>query len=85
MVIAVKDSPAYYLKRGIAVLIGILILDAINMMFFARDFLLPVVIGFIIAFTFRPAVRYLSVRGVPAWATASGIAAGILIGGFLAG
>jgi predicted PurR-regulated permease PerM len=85
MVITAKDSPAYYLKRGLAVLIGILILDAINMMFFARDFLLPVVIAILIAITFRPAIRSLSLRGVPAWGTASGIAAAILVGGFLAG
>lgn len=85
MVTANKDSQACYVKRGLAVLIGILILDAIDMVLIGRDFLIPVVIAFLIAITFRPAIRWLAVRGVPAWATASGLAAGILLGGFLTG
>ena len=85
MVIAAKDSQSYYIRRGFAVLVGILVIDAINMMFFARDFLLPVVIAILIAITFRPAIRHLSLRGLPAWGSASGIAATILLVGFIAG
>jgi predicted PurR-regulated permease PerM len=85
MVTANGDSQAYYFKRGLAVLVGILILDAIDMLVLARDFLLPVVIAFLIAITFRPAIKWLALRGMPAWATATGFAAGILLGGFLAG
>src|SRR5436190_10186436 len=85
MVTANGDNQAYYFKRGLAVLIGILILDAVDMLVLARDFLLPVVIAFLIAITFRPAIKGLALRGMPAWATATGFAAGILLAGFLAG
>src|SRR5436190_22092507 len=80
MVTANGDNQAYYFKRGLAVLIGILILDAVDMLVLARDFLLPVVIAFLIAITFRPAIKGLALRGMPAWATATGFAAGILCG-----
>jgi predicted PurR-regulated permease PerM len=79
------ESHAYYLKRGLIVLIGILILNAIDMMLLARDFVIPVVIAFLIAITFRPVIRWFALRGVPAWGTASGLAAAVLLGGLLAG
>lgn len=85
MVTESADSHVYYLKRGLTVLIGILILNAIDMILLARDFLIPVVIAFLIAITFRPAIRWLALRGVPAWGTASGLAAAILLGGLVAG
>lgn len=68
--------------RGIRTsVIGIFIFAAIAALYFARDFLLPVVFAFFIAITLRPLVRGLSRRGIPAWATTTGLA---LIGSALA-
>ena len=85
MVTADGDSQAYYFKRGLIVLIGILILNAIDMILLARDFLIPVVIAFLIAITFRPVIKWFALRGVPAWGTATGLAAAILLGELVAG
>ncbi len=79
------DNHALYRKRVLTVLTGIFILGIIHTMHFARDFLVPVTLAFLIAITFRPAVRWLAIRGVPAWGTASGFAAVLLLSGFLAG
>src|SRR5438045_9093915 len=85
MATAKSDNHALYLKRLLTVLTGIFILGAIGAIYFARDFLLPVTMAFLIAITFRPAVRWLAMRGVPAWGTATGFAAVLLLGGFLGG
>jgi predicted PurR-regulated permease PerM len=85
MATAKPDNQALYLKRLLTVLTGIFILGIINAMYFARDFLLPVTMAFLIAITFRPAVRWLAIRGVPAWGTATGFAGVLMLGGFLAG
>lgn len=85
MVTANGDSQAYYFKRCFIVLIGIFILIAIDMILLARDFLIPVVIAFLIAITFRPVIRWFALRGLPAWGTATGLAAAIFLGGLLAG
>ena len=73
------------LERVLKALIVLVILGTLGAMYVARDFLVPVTIAFLIAITFRPAVRWLAIRGVPAWGTATGLAAAILLGGFLAG
>ncbi len=52
---------------------GIFILAVVAALYFSRDFMLPVVFAFFIAITLRPFVRSLSRRGIPAWATTTGI------------
>ena len=64
---------------------GILIVALIYLFYLARDFLVPVTLAFFIAITFRPLIRWLSVRGIPAWGTASALATAILVGGLSAG
>jgi predicted PurR-regulated permease PerM len=54
-------------------LTGLLLIAAIAAVYFARDFLMPAVFAFFIAITFRPLVRSLSRRGIPAWATTAAI------------
>jgi predicted PurR-regulated permease PerM len=85
MAITSQDDQAIYLRRLFTVLVGILILGTIDLFSSARDFFVPVTLALLIAITFRPAIRWLAVRGVPAWGTATGLAVGILVGGFLAG
>ncbi len=70
-----RDVSAAYLKQSRTALIGIFILGMIAALYFARDFLVPVVFAFFIALTFRPSVRYLSRHNVPPWAAATGFAA----------
>ncbi len=50
---------------------SLLFLAVIGSMYFARDFLLPVVLAFFIALTLRPAVRYLQRWLVPPWVAAT--------------
>lgn len=52
---------------------GLLVIVSVAAVYFARDFLLPAVFAFFIAITLRPLVRSLSRRGIPSWATTSGI------------
>lgn len=61
-------------------LTGLLLIAALAAVYFARDFLLPAVFAFFIAVTLRPLVRYLSRRGVPAWATTAVI---VMVAGVL--
>ncbi|MDP8997075.1 MAG: AI-2E family transporter [Pseudomonadota bacterium] len=49
---------------------GLLFIATIAAMYFARDFLLPVVLAIFLALTLRPAIRYLDRHGVPAALTA---------------
>ena len=69
------NSKAYNLKQLRSVLLGILLILSIGAIYFARDFLLPLTLAVLIAITFRPAVRWLAIRGVPAWGTATSFAA----------
>ena len=85
MVATKRHDNAIYLRQSRTALIGILILCAVFATYFARDFLLPVTVAFLIAITFRPVIRWLSRRGVPAGVTASGLAVFILFGGLTAG
>ena len=85
MAAAKPDDSAIYLKQSRTALIGILILCSVFATYFARDFLLPVTAAFLIAMTFRPVIRWLSRRGVPAWVTASCLALVIMFGGLTAG
>ena len=80
-----RDENARYLRQSRTALIGILILCAVFATYFARDFLLPVTLACLIAMTLRPVIRWLSRRGVPAWAAAGGFAVILLAGGLAAG
>jgi len=69
---------------------ALLFIVVIAALYFARDFLLPVVLAFFIALTLRPAVRFLQKFLVPPWLAAtvfvillvfSGVMVGYLISG----
>jgi predicted PurR-regulated permease PerM len=69
---------------------GLLFIFVIAALYFARDFLLPVVLAFFIALTLRPAVRFLQRWMVPPWLAATVfiimlIAVGTLAGYLLSG
>src|SRR5436305_15015735 len=72
------------LRTAPTALYGIFILALIAAIYMARDFLLPVVFAFLIALTFRPAIRRLSRYGVPAWLAAVGFASFLVISAVLA-
>ncbi len=65
---------ATYLKTLRTASIGIFILLIVAAIYLARDFLIPVVLAFFVALTFRPAVRRMASKGIPSWATALGFA-----------
>ena len=46
--------------------IGLFLIATIGLVYFARDFLLPVVLAFLLALTLSPIVRYLQKRGIAA-------------------
>ena len=48
-----------------SLLIGIFILVAVYALYFARDFVMPVVLAFLLALMLTPIVRFLKKRGVP--------------------
>jgi len=85
LIINKQDDQNIYLRRLLAVLIGIFILGLIGFFYVARDFLVPVVLAILIAITFRPIIRWLAVRGLPAWASAIALAVAILVGGLFTG
>lgn len=68
-------------QQSATAITGIFILLSVAAIYIARDFLVPVVLAFFIALTFRPSVRWLARQGVPAWASASGFAAMLIIVG----
>jgi predicted PurR-regulated permease PerM len=84
MAAARRDASAAYLKQSRTALIGIFILGIVAALYFARDFLVPVVFAFFIALTFRPTVRRLTRYNFPPWAAATGFAAILIIAGFAA-
>ena len=76
---------ADYLKQSRTALRGLLIIAIIAVMYFARDFLLPVVLALFIALTLRPAVRYLAKHSIPPWLAATFFVVILVIGGFTTG
>ena len=76
---------ADYGKQSRTALRGLLIIAIIAAMYFARDFLLPVVLASFIALTFRPAVRYLAKRHIPPWLSATLLLVVLVTGGLSAG
>ena len=80
-----SDEDADYGKQSRTALRGLLIIAIIAVMYFARDFLLPVVLATFIALTLRPAVRHLAKRHVPPWLTATLLLVVLVTGGLSAG
>ena len=64
---------------------GLLFIFVIAALYFARDFLLPVVLAFFIALTLRPAVRFLQKWLVPPWLAATVFVTLLIIVGTMAG
>ncbi len=62
-------SPAEHLSRDVAKLrrtiTGSFLILACGVLYFAKDFFMPVVLAFLIAMTLTPIVRFLRKRGVP--------------------
>ncbi len=65
------------------ILLGLFLIAFAVFLDFARDFVLPVVLAFFIAITFRPAIRALARRRVPEWLSATGFVAIVVGGGAL--
>jgi len=66
----VRDSdsqgPAWSETRLIrSLLTGIFIMTSIYALYFARDFVMPVVLAFLLSLMLRPIVRFLKKRGIP--------------------
>ena len=80
-----QEKRDFYLPRVYVVLIGIFIIGLLAVFYVARDFLVPVTLAFFIAITFRPLIRWLAVRGLPAWASASALATTVLVVGLSVG
>ena len=74
-----------YGKQSRTALRGLLIIAIIAVMYFARDFLLPVVLATFIALTLRPAVRFLAKHLVPPWLSATLLLVVLVTGGLSAG
>jgi len=68
------DEDAIPIPSSRVALTGLFILGIIAAIYLARDFLIPVVFAFMIALTFRPAIRRLASYNVPPWAAATGFA-----------
>ena len=64
--------------------IGLFLIALVGLVYFARDFLLPVVLAFLFALTLSPVVRFLKKRGVPPALSALALVL-ILVAGFGAG
>lgn len=78
------DQVAVYVRQCRNALTGILILGVIAVVYIARDFVLPIVIAFFLAITFRPTIRWLASYNIPPWMTATALAGIIVLAGFLA-
>src|SRR5436190_12019954 len=78
-----RDEGAFYLRHIRILLLIVALVLCVNLLYIARDFFLPVIFAFLLAITFRPTVRRLAVRGIPSYATATGFAALLLVGGLL--
>jgi predicted PurR-regulated permease PerM len=74
------DEPNYP-KQIRNALRGLLFIAVIVAMYFARDFLLPVVLAFFLALTLRPAIRYLAKQGIPPALAAASFVLTLVAGG----
>ncbi len=78
-----RTQSAAHQKTTRTALVGIFILLIVAAIYLARDFLMPVVLAFFVAMTFRPAVRRLAGHGIPAWGTAIGFAVTLFVAALL--
>ncbi len=62
-------DPATQIRNLLRALLFVAVIAGI---YFARDFLLPIVLALFIALTLRPAIRYMSKRSIPPWLAAAG-------------
>ncbi len=74
------EQTTNYPKHIRNLLLGLFLLAAGVFLDFAQDFILPVLLGFFIAITFRPAIRALARCHVPEWLAASGFISLVLMG-----
>ena len=74
-----------YARRSSAVLVGLFIIATVAALYFARDFLLPVVLATFIALTLRPAVRFLEKHHIPPGLSAAFLAVILVSVGLSAG
>ncbi len=65
-------------------IIGIFLIAVFAVLYFARDFILPILIALILALTLRPIVRFLARRRVPAVVTTFILMVGLVAGAALA-
>lgn len=72
-------SEAVHLRQVRNLLTIVAILLALAAVYFARDLLVPIVFAFLIAITFRPAVRRLSRRGIAPWVSAGAIIGSLVV------
>jgi predicted PurR-regulated permease PerM len=77
------DQENRYAKQMRNLVLGLFLLALVLFIDFAQDFILPVLLGFFIAITFRPAIRMLARRHVPEW-LAAGAFISLVIMTFLA-
>ena len=76
----VENGDRLYLAKAVNIsIIGSFILLLAGALYFARGFFLPVVLAVLIALTFNPLVRYLSRRGIPAFASAIVLVLGLFM------
>ncbi len=67
-----------YLRTIRGMTFGLLLIASVSAIYFARDFLLPVVLAFLLALTLSPIVRYLQRRGISPAVTSVVLVAGVL-------
>jgi predicted PurR-regulated permease PerM len=79
-----SDELAGNLRAIRIVLTGIFLIALVGIIYFARDFLLPVFLAFLLALTLRPIVRYLQKRGIAPGLTAFVLVL-LVVSGFSAG
>jgi predicted PurR-regulated permease PerM len=78
------DDMGRSLKAIRIAVIGLFLIALVGLIYFARDFLLPVVIAFLLALTLSPIVRFLQKRGIsPAFSAL--VLVILLVSGFAAG
>src|SRR5215213_5068955 len=78
------DEVAGNLRAVRISLTGIFLIALLGLVYFARDFLLPVFLAFLLALTLRPIVRYLQKRGIAPTLTALVLVV-FVVSGFSAG
>jgi predicted PurR-regulated permease PerM len=72
-------NEAVHLRQVRNLLVIVAVLLALAAVYFARDLLVPIVFGFLIALTFRPAVRRFSKQGIVPWVSAGAVTGSLMI------